>query len=147
MSPGVLSPRFCALLVGCCDESRCTQPSVLREHGHVPLSEDEQRVLDEIERQLQIGDARSAEPRARRVVDQQVPVRGPSLTMALVFAIVGGLTTVIVGVLIGGLLGIGAALVGFGAIVAAGVKLLRSTRESLTAQIHEIASRYQGPVR
>ncbi len=104
-------------------------------------------MLDEIERQLHLGDARPAEPRARRVVDERVPVRGPSLTVVLVLVLVGGLVTVIAGVLLGGAVGVIAALVGFVAIVAAGVKLLRSSQEALAAQIEELASRYQGPVR
>ena len=67
--------------------------------------------------------------------------------MVAVVTLLGGLAAVVIGVLVGGFFGVLTALAGFGALVTGGVTLVRSSRESLAAQIQEIASRYQGPAR
>ena len=104
-------------------------------------------MLDEIERQLQSGDPRPTTARARRVVVPRPPDRSGSPGALAILAIAGGLATVVAGVLIGAVVGVLISVVGFGAVVASGVVLVRSFRESIVAQVHEIASRYQGPVR
>ncbi len=109
----------------------------------MPLSEDEQRVLDEIERQLELGEPRPEGDRARLIVER----RPMSPTVLLILAIVGGVASVIVGVLLGGLFGVLVSLVGFVAVVIAGAALLRSSRAAIAAQVHEIAQRYQVPPR
>ncbi len=111
--------------------------------GIVPLSEDEQRVLDEIERQLQV-----AEPRPEGIRTRHVDDRPPSSpTPLLVLAILGGFASVVVGVLLGGAFGVIVSLVGFVAVVIAGAALLRSSRAAIAAQVAEIAQRYQAPPR
>ena len=111
--------------------------------GSVPLSEDEQRVLDEIERQLQVGEPRPEGVRTRLLDDRQTS----SPTPLLMLAIIGGFASVVVGVLLGGAFGVVVALVGFVAIVIAGAALLRSSRAAIAAQVAEIAQRYQVPPR
>ncbi len=107
----------------------------------MPLSEDEQRVLDEIERQLQLEPPRP-DPRAPRLVRQQVP---PSSTPLLGVALVGALAVIIIGVLAGGLLGVLVALAGFASFTAGGVALVRNSRGQLQARIDSLMARYQGP--
>ncbi len=122
---------------------RCAPLVFLREHGAVPLSEDEQRVLDEIERQLQVG-----EPRPEGLRSRHLEPRQPSSpTPLLILAALGGFASVVVGVLLGGVFGVIVSLVGFVAIVIAGAALLRGSRAAIAAQVAEIAQRYQVPPR
>ena len=109
----------------------------------MPLSEDEQRVLDEIERQLQVGEPRPEGIRTRREGERQPS----SPTPLLILAIVGGFASVVIGVLLGGFFGVFVARTGFVAVVVAGAAWLRSSRAAIAAQVAEIAQRYQAPPR
>jgi hypothetical protein len=116
----------------------------LREHGNVPLSEDEQRVLDEIERQLRLEAPRRDPvgvkgPGSRAVDDASVAA--PLLGLAIVLA----LTVIVLGVLAGGVLGVVVAVAGFVALVLGGVAVVRSSQARVVAGIESLASRYQGP--
>ncbi len=116
----------------------------LREHGHVPLSEDEQRVLDEIERQLRLEPPRREPanvkgPRVRDLGQAGVPV--PMLALAIALALV----VVVLGVLAGGVLGVIVAVAGFVALVLGGVAVVRNSQAAVVARIETLASRYQTP--
>ena len=100
-------------------------------------------MLDEIERQLQV-----VEPRPDGLGTRRPDHRQPSSpTPLLILAILGGLASVVVGVLLGGAFGVMVSLVGFVAVVIAGAALLRSSRAAIAAQVAEIAQRYQSPPR
>ena len=100
-------------------------------------------MLDEIERQLQVGQPRPEGIRTRLPDDKQ----RPSPTPLLILATLGGFVSVVVGVLVGGFFGVFIALVGFVAVVIAGAALLRSSKAAIAAQVAEIAQRYQVPPR
>jgi Protein of unknown function (DUF3040) len=112
----------------------------------VPLSEDEQRVLDEIERQLRGSDARFGDTRTRRVADK-VPVEssGPS-PFLLGVACLGGLVALVLGVLIGGVAGVPLAWLGFVWMIVGGVGFVHNSQAAIANQLHLLANRYaQGP--
>lgn len=120
----------------------------MREHGSVPLSEDEQRVLDEIERQLRSTEPRQGDAvRARRITDATPRPQASSPTPLLVVAGVGGLASMAAGVLVGGVFGIIVAWFGFGAIVVSGVGLVRGSQAAIAEQVQLFAERYSGPIK
>ncbi len=100
-------------------------------------------MLDEIERQLQVGEPRPEGIRTRRLDDR--PASSP--IPLLMLAIVGGFASVVIGVLLGGAFGFIVSLVGFVAVVIAGAALLRTSREAIAVQVAEIAQRYHAPPR
>lgn len=113
----------------------------------VPLSEDEQRVLDEIERQLRVNGPRLDDSsRARRLAD--APPKQPSSASPvalLVLGCVGGLVSMIAGVLVGGVLGIVIAWCGFAALVIGGVGVVRGSQTLIAEQVQLFAERYSSP--
>ena len=121
----------------------------VREYGSVPLSEDEQRVLDEIERQLRVVGPREGDAtRARRISDTRSPTEvSSSPTLLLVVACVGGLASLAAGVLVGGFFGVVIAWLGFAAIVLSGVGLVRGSQAAIAAQVQLFAERYSGPIK
>jgi Protein of unknown function (DUF3040) len=122
----------------------CMHARALREHGPVPLSEDEQRVLDEIERQLRLETPRRdiSPNRTDGTLDLTEPgVPGPMLAIAVVLALV----VVVLGVLAGGVLGLIVSVAGFVALVLGGVAIVRNSQARLLASLEALASRYQGP--
>lgn len=113
----------------------------------MPLSEDEQRVLDEIERQLRItGPRLDDSSRARRIADA-APKKAPrtSPVVLLVIGCVGGLVSMVAGVLVGGVLGIVIAWCGFAALVLGGVGLVRGSQTLISEQVQLFAERYSSP--
>lgn len=104
-------------------------------------------MLDEIERQLQLGEPRPAGVRSRRTDEQPKTARRSSPTPLLALAVVGGFASVVFGVFLGGIFGVAVSLVGFVAVVIAGVAMVRLSQAAILAQVHEIAERYQGSPR
>jgi Protein of unknown function (DUF3040) len=110
--------------------------------GTVPLSEDEQRVLDEIERQLRLEPPRRDPSSLKLVADEgDVTVPLPLLVVAIVLALV----VVVLGVLAGGVLGIIVAVAGFVALVLGAVAVVRTSQARVVAGVEALASRYQNP--
>lgn len=113
----------------------------LREHGFVPLSEDEQRVLDEIERQLRLEPPRLDPRTSRLTAEHDAATSTPLLGLGLVIA----LAVIVVGVLAGGFFGVLVAIAGFLAFTAGGVALVRNSRANMQSRIDALVARYQGP--
>ena len=114
----------------------------------MPLSEDEQRVLDEIERQLQLEPARP-DPRPVRLARERESGAPPTSrtppTLLIGVALVLALGVVVVGVLVGGMFGVLVAVTGYAAFVVGGVALSRNSQGHVHARLDALVARYQGP--
>jgi hypothetical protein len=112
------------------------------------LSEDEQRVLDALERQLRTEGSRADAPgdtRVRRIAEV-VDVTPSSVPAPLLgVGAVVSLGLMAVAVLIGGIVGVALGWLAFAALVACGVALVQRSRDTVTEQVQTLIDRYQSP--